>query len=64
MTPNPKRLLITLICALISIIAGGVAGILQYASEHDLISAFQYGGGAFVVTMTLTLMVAGALEWL
>ncbi|WUH90434.1 hypothetical protein OG900_10205 [Streptomyces sp. NBC_00433] len=55
------KLLLVLVCALASVIVGTFAGILSYTTRPSLAQAVLYGGGAFSVSMGLSLTTLSAL---
>ncbi|MER7983827.1 hypothetical protein [Streptomyces sp. NPDC095817] len=55
------KVLLVVICALTSLIAAIVAGILTYTTQQSLPETVLYAGGAFAVAMTLGLSTLTAL---
>ncbi|MET9847530.1 hypothetical protein [Streptomyces ossamyceticus] len=56
------KVLVVLICALISVIVGMVAGFLSHAPGSPVGQAVLYGGGAFAGCLLLCLAVLTALR--
>ncbi|MGW4345582.1 hypothetical protein ACWEL8_10975 [Streptomyces sp. NPDC004690] len=56
------KLLIVVICALISVIVGMVAGFLSHSPGSPVGQAVLYGGGAFAGCLLLCLAVLSALS--
>jgi FtsH-binding integral membrane protein len=59
--PFRIKVLLVLVCALSSVIAGTFAGILSYATSASVSEAVLYGGGAFVASMPLGMSVLSKL---
>ncbi|MFE4368031.1 hypothetical protein ACFRMN_07255 [Streptomyces sp. NPDC056835] len=55
------KVLIIVICALVSIIIGIVAGLLKYTPATPKAPAVLFGGGAFGGSLTLCLLVMSSL---
>ncbi|KUL46342.1 hypothetical protein [Streptomyces regalis] len=55
------KVLIVIICALISVIVGIVAGLINHKSDTPKGPAFLFGGGTFGGTLTLCLVVLTSL---
>lgn len=56
------RVLVVIICALISVIVGMVAGLLSHTPGSTVGQAVLYGGGAFAGCLLLCLAVLTALK--
>ncbi|CAA19401.1 MULTISPECIES: hypothetical protein [Streptomyces] len=59
--PLGVKVLIVVICTLISVIVAMVAGFLSHASGSSVGQAILYGGGAFAGSLLLCLAVLSAL---
>ncbi|MET9085325.1 hypothetical protein ABZX77_26160 [Streptomyces sp. NPDC004237] len=55
------KVLIVVICALVSVIAGIVAGLLKHTPATPKAPAILFGGGAFGGALTLCLLVMSSL---
>ncbi|MGW2839671.1 hypothetical protein ACWCWD_17920 [Streptomyces sp. NPDC001493] len=55
------KVLIVVICALISVIVAIVAGLLKHNSTEPKAPAVLFGGGAFAGALTLCLLVTSSL---
>ncbi|WP_416963882.1 hypothetical protein [Streptomyces sp. Agncl-13] len=55
------KVLIVIICALVSIIVGIVAGLISHKTNTPMGPAFLFGGGAFAGSLTLCLLVMSSL---
>ncbi|MZF84092.1 hypothetical protein [Streptomyces sp. SID5643] len=61
--PTGQKRLIVLIVVLVAVIAAMVAGLLATAGGAALPGAFLTGGGAFVATATVGLLITNACGW-
>jgi hypothetical protein len=55
------KALLVILALLVGVIAGFVAGILSHLSGSPWPTAIRDGGGAFAVTVTLVILIMGAL---